>query len=170
MSLALRAGADAICERPLVLNPTETNELAILERETGQRVYTIQKLRLPPRSSPRMIRWRRHLWIKTGTWTLVTSPLAARGATPYGRHRSCLCWQKPRLMRIACWVRTLWPKPCLAGVRQFFAKIRAETCNLDPASLSRCIVAVRDAKCDHCFGFVRLARRIACDHRDCVGE
>ncbi len=45
---ALRVGADAICEKPLVLNPWNLDALAELERETGRRVYTVLQLRLHP--------------------------------------------------------------------------------------------------------------------------
>jgi UDP-N-acetyl-2-amino-2-deoxyglucuronate dehydrogenase len=45
---ALRAHADAICEKPLVLNPWNMDGLADMERDTGQRVYTILQLRLHP--------------------------------------------------------------------------------------------------------------------------
>ncbi|MBY0435770.1 MAG: Gfo/Idh/MocA family oxidoreductase [Cyclobacteriaceae bacterium] len=45
---ALRHGADAICEKPLVLNPWNLDALAEIERETGHRVYTILQLRLHP--------------------------------------------------------------------------------------------------------------------------
>ena len=43
---ALRSGADAICEKPLVLNPWNIDGLAELESDTGQRVNTILQLRL----------------------------------------------------------------------------------------------------------------------------
>jgi len=45
---ALRSGADAICEKPLVLNPWNIDQLKIIEEETGQRVYNILQLRLHP--------------------------------------------------------------------------------------------------------------------------
>jgi len=45
---ALRQGADAICEKPLVLNPWNVNALAEIEKETGKKVYTILQLRLHP--------------------------------------------------------------------------------------------------------------------------
>ena len=45
---ALRHGADAICEKPLVLNPWNIDALAEIEKETGRRVYTILQLRLHP--------------------------------------------------------------------------------------------------------------------------
>jgi UDP-N-acetyl-2-amino-2-deoxyglucuronate dehydrogenase len=45
---ALRQGADAICEKPLVLNPWNVDALMEMEKETGKRVYTILQLRLHP--------------------------------------------------------------------------------------------------------------------------
>lgn len=45
---ALRSGADAICEKPLVLNPWNIDGLAEIERETGKRLYNILQLRLHP--------------------------------------------------------------------------------------------------------------------------
>lgn len=42
---ALRIGADAVCEKPLVLNPWNLDALAELERETGKKVYTVLQLR-----------------------------------------------------------------------------------------------------------------------------
>jgi UDP-N-acetyl-2-amino-2-deoxyglucuronate dehydrogenase len=47
-SFALRFGADAICEKPLVLDVGELDDLAALEAETGRRVHTILQLRLHP--------------------------------------------------------------------------------------------------------------------------
>jgi len=43
---ALRHGADAICEKPLVLNPWNLDALDEIEKETGKKVYTILQLRL----------------------------------------------------------------------------------------------------------------------------
>ena len=45
---ALRIGADAICEKPLVLNPWNADALAEIEKETGKKVYAILQLRLHP--------------------------------------------------------------------------------------------------------------------------
>jgi len=42
---ALRNGADAICEKPLVLNPWNIDALQDYERETGQKVWNILQLR-----------------------------------------------------------------------------------------------------------------------------
>ena len=46
--LALRVGADAICEKPLVIKPWNLDALEELEQETGRRVYTILQLRVHP--------------------------------------------------------------------------------------------------------------------------
>ncbi len=46
--LALRIGADAICEKPLVLNPWNLDALQELEVETGKKVNTILQLRVHP--------------------------------------------------------------------------------------------------------------------------
>lgn len=46
--IALRNDADAICEKPLVLNPWTVDNLKIIENETGHRVNTILQLRLHP--------------------------------------------------------------------------------------------------------------------------
>ncbi len=45
---ALRVGADAICEKPLVLNPWNCDALQELESEYGHRVYSVLQLRLLP--------------------------------------------------------------------------------------------------------------------------
>ena len=45
---ALRVGADALCEKPLVLNPWNVEALQELEADTGQRVWTILQLRVHP--------------------------------------------------------------------------------------------------------------------------
>lgn len=44
----LRSGASVICEKPLVLNPWNIEGLEVLEKESGQRVYSILQLRLHP--------------------------------------------------------------------------------------------------------------------------
>lgn len=45
---ALRHQADAICEKPLVLNPWNVDALEEIEKETGKKVFTIFQLRLHP--------------------------------------------------------------------------------------------------------------------------
>ena len=42
----LRLGTDVICEKPLVLNPENIDDLLDIERETGHKAYTILQLRL----------------------------------------------------------------------------------------------------------------------------
>lgn len=46
---ALRQGADAICEKPIVLNPWNVDALQIIENETGRKINTVLQLRLHPR-------------------------------------------------------------------------------------------------------------------------
>jgi len=46
--LALRVGAHAICEKPLVISPWNLDALEELEQETGRRVHTVLQLRLHP--------------------------------------------------------------------------------------------------------------------------
>jgi len=45
---ALRSGADAICEKPMVLNPWNVDFLEKFEAETGRRIWNILQLRLHP--------------------------------------------------------------------------------------------------------------------------
>lgn len=76
--LALRIGADAICEKPLVLNPWNLDVLSDLEREYAGRVNTVLQLRVHPallalRERLQQDRTRRHQvrlsYITTrGTW------------------------------------------------------------------------------------------------------
>ena len=47
--LALRVGANAICEKPLVINPWNLDQLAELEQETGSKVFNVLQLRLLPK-------------------------------------------------------------------------------------------------------------------------
>lgn len=45
IAAGLRLGCDVICEKPLVPTPEVLDELALIERETGKRVYNILQLR-----------------------------------------------------------------------------------------------------------------------------
>ncbi|WP_421717212.1 Gfo/Idh/MocA family oxidoreductase [Arcobacter arenosus] len=45
---ALKSGCDAICEKPLVLNPHNIDQLKVIEQETGKKVNNILQLRLHP--------------------------------------------------------------------------------------------------------------------------
>lgn len=44
--MALRRGADAICEKPIVLNPWNIDALAAIEKESQGKIHTILQLRL----------------------------------------------------------------------------------------------------------------------------
>ena len=46
--LALRNDANAICEKPIVLNPWNIDALSEIEKETGKRIYNVLQLRLHP--------------------------------------------------------------------------------------------------------------------------
>jgi UDP-N-acetyl-2-amino-2-deoxyglucuronate dehydrogenase len=46
---ALRQQAEAICEKPIVLNPWNVDALQEIENETGHKIYTILQLRLHPK-------------------------------------------------------------------------------------------------------------------------
>ena len=46
--LALRVGANAICEKPLVLKPWNLDQLQEIEKETEKNIYTVLQLRLHP--------------------------------------------------------------------------------------------------------------------------
>ena len=46
---ALRHHAEAICEKPIVLNPWNVDALQEIENETGHKIYTILQLRLHPK-------------------------------------------------------------------------------------------------------------------------
>jgi UDP-N-acetyl-2-amino-2-deoxyglucuronate dehydrogenase len=46
--LALRLGADVICEKPLVIKPSNLDNLQELELETGHKIYNVLQLRVHP--------------------------------------------------------------------------------------------------------------------------
>jgi UDP-N-acetyl-2-amino-2-deoxyglucuronate dehydrogenase len=46
---ALRHQAEAICEKPIVLNPWNVDALQEIENETGHKIYTVLQLRLHPK-------------------------------------------------------------------------------------------------------------------------
>jgi len=48
---ALRVGADAICEKPLVINPWNIDALKVMETETGRTINAILQTRLHPAMS-----------------------------------------------------------------------------------------------------------------------
>ena len=74
--LALRIGAHAICEKPLVINPWNLDALEDLEAESGRRVYTILQLRV----HPELLALRERLRAETGKRRLVRlTYITARG-------------------------------------------------------------------------------------------
>ena len=46
--MALRKGVNAICEKPIVLNPWNLDILSKIEKESGKKVYNVLQLRLHP--------------------------------------------------------------------------------------------------------------------------
>ena len=46
--MALRRGSDAICEKPLVLNPWNIDKLANVENETNKKIWNVLQLRTHP--------------------------------------------------------------------------------------------------------------------------
>ena len=43
--MALRRGSNAICEKPIVLNPWNIDALEKIENESGKRIYNVLQLR-----------------------------------------------------------------------------------------------------------------------------
>jgi UDP-N-acetyl-2-amino-2-deoxyglucuronate dehydrogenase len=76
--LALRVGAHAICEKPLVISPWNLDQLAALESEYDRRVYTVRQLRLLPQL--------RELAAKVHASRLPTSARARPSASPPSTH------------------------------------------------------------------------------------
>ena len=56
---ALRSGAHAICEKPIVLNPWNVDALEDLQAESGRKIFTILQLRLHPTIRELRERWQR---------------------------------------------------------------------------------------------------------------
>ncbi len=74
--LALRLGADAICEKPLVINPWNLDQLLELERETGSRVYSVLQLR----HLPSLIALREQVRARAGRAKVELTYITRRGA------------------------------------------------------------------------------------------
>jgi UDP-N-acetyl-2-amino-2-deoxyglucuronate dehydrogenase len=73
--LALRVGADAICEKPLVINPWNFDALEDLEGETGRRIHTILQLRV----HPDLITLKESLQQANGQHDVVLTYITSRG-------------------------------------------------------------------------------------------
>ena len=74
--LALRAGADALCEKPLSVDPARLDVLEELEAETGRTVWTVLQLRV----HPALIALREKLQQKGGRAKVELSYITRRGA------------------------------------------------------------------------------------------
>ncbi len=73
--LALRVGADAICEKPLVINPWNFNALEELEGETKHSIHTILQLRV----HPALIKLREDLQQAKGMHDVELTYITSRG-------------------------------------------------------------------------------------------
>ncbi len=74
--LALRVGAHAICEKPLVINPWNLDALQELEQEHGRRVFTVLQLRL----HPALLALKARLDAEPGEHDVSLTYITARGA------------------------------------------------------------------------------------------
>lgn len=73
--LALRVGADVICEKPLVISPWNFDALAELEAETKHRINTILQLRV----HPALINLKQSLAAEAGQHDVVLTYITSRG-------------------------------------------------------------------------------------------
>jgi UDP-N-acetyl-2-amino-2-deoxyglucuronate dehydrogenase len=73
--LALRVGADAICEKPLVINPWNFEALEELENETKHRIHTILQLRV----HPELIKLKQSLQNQSGQREVTLTYVTSRG-------------------------------------------------------------------------------------------
>jgi UDP-N-acetyl-2-amino-2-deoxyglucuronate dehydrogenase len=73
--LALRVGADVICEKPLVINPWNLDALEELEAETNHKIYTILQLRV----HPDLLKLRESLQKAGGEHEVVLTYITSRG-------------------------------------------------------------------------------------------
>jgi UDP-N-acetyl-2-amino-2-deoxyglucuronate dehydrogenase len=73
--LAMRVGADVICEKPLVINPWNLDALQEIEQETGRHISTILQLRL----HPKLLALRETLRENKGSHDVSLTYVTARG-------------------------------------------------------------------------------------------
>lgn len=73
--LGLRAGADVICEKPLVINPWNMDALSELEEETGHNIYTILQLRV----HPELVKVKKSLEQSKGKHKVTLTYITSRG-------------------------------------------------------------------------------------------
>lgn len=74
---ALRHQADAICEKPIVLNPWNIDALLEIERETGRKVYNVLQLRYHP--SIQALKQKIESGPKNKIYDLTLTYIASRG-------------------------------------------------------------------------------------------
>ncbi len=73
--LALRVGADVICEKPLVINPWNFEALEELEVETKHRIHTVLQLRV----HPELMKLKQSLHEDHGQHDVVLTYITSRG-------------------------------------------------------------------------------------------
>lgn len=73
--LALRSGADVICEKPLVINPWNLDALEEIETETKQRIHTVLQLRV----HPELIKLRQALQKENTVYEVELTYITSRG-------------------------------------------------------------------------------------------
>jgi UDP-N-acetyl-2-amino-2-deoxyglucuronate dehydrogenase len=73
--LALRVGADVICEKPLVINPWNFEALEELEAETQHRIHTVLQLRV----HPALIQLKQSLQAEGGRHEVELTYITSRG-------------------------------------------------------------------------------------------
>ena len=73
--LALHAGADVICEKPLVISPWNLDALEELEAETNRKINTILQLRV----HPELLKLRESLQMTNGKHDVVLTYITSRG-------------------------------------------------------------------------------------------
>lgn len=73
--LALRVGADVICEKPLVINPWNFDALQELELETNHRINTVLQLRV----HPELLKLKQSLQEEDGQHDVTLTYITSRG-------------------------------------------------------------------------------------------
>jgi len=74
---ALRIGADAICEKPMVLKPWNLDALSEIEQETGKKIFNVLQLRVHP--SIKELRQKVKGWKTAGKAEIDLTYITSRG-------------------------------------------------------------------------------------------
>ncbi len=74
--LALRMGADVICEKPLVINPRSLDALEEIEHETGRSINTVLQLRF----HPELMKLQKELRMSKGVHHVELTYVSSRGS------------------------------------------------------------------------------------------